>query len=114
MCIRDRLRYDTLNAEQKNAFDQIMNAVNDPTLRSKCFFVDGPGGSGKTYLYETLLHTIRRRGDIAFPVASTGIAANLLKGGRTYHSQFKLPVPLNDTSVSSMTEKSDEAKIIRA
>uniref|UniRef100_A0A8C5M9U6 ATP-dependent DNA helicase n=1 Tax=Leptobrachium leishanense TaxID=445787 RepID=A0A8C5M9U6_9ANUR len=53
-----------------------------------CYFIDGPGGSGKTYLYQTLLHSFRGNKQIALAVASTGIAANLLEGGRTYHSQL--------------------------
>jgi len=54
------------------------------------------------------------RGDrkIGLAAASTGIAANLLDGGRTYHSQFKLPVPLLETSVSSMSMTSADAHLI--
>jgi type II secretory ATPase GspE/PulE/Tfp pilus assembly ATPase PilB-like protein len=51
-----------------------------------CFFVNGPGGTGKTFLYNTLLSTVRSSGDIAVAVASSGIAALLMKGGRTAHS----------------------------
>ncbi|XP_053149050.1 LOW QUALITY PROTEIN: uncharacterized protein LOC128343641 [Hemicordylus capensis] len=47
---------------------------------------------GKTYLYKTILNTIHGQSELALPVAFTGIAANLLQGGRTYHSQFKLPI----------------------
>ena len=34
--------------------------------------------------------------------ATTGIAADLLKGGRTVHSGFKIPLSAVETSVSSM------------
>lgn len=44
----------------------------------KIFFVDGPG---KTYLYRTLIHYTRGRGKSVLPVASAGIAANLMSGG---------------------------------
>ncbi|GBN54322.1 hypothetical protein AVEN_32153-1 [Araneus ventricosus] len=47
----------------------------------KCYFLDGPAGTRKTFVYSTLLHTIRGRGDDVIPVASTGIAATLLIGG---------------------------------
>ncbi|GBO34032.1 hypothetical protein AVEN_263275-1 [Araneus ventricosus] len=76
-------------------------------------FLDGPGGSGKTFLYSALLSFIRGKGDIALPFATTGIAATLLKGGRTVHSGFKLPVPLLDTSVSSRRPTSPEADKLR-
>jgi ATP-dependent DNA helicase PIF1 len=56
---------------------------------------------------------IRGRGQIVLPFATTGIAATLLKGGRTAHSGFKLPVPLLDTSVSSMRVDSKEAEVVR-
>ena len=36
-----------------------------------------------------------------------------MTGGRTYHSQFKLPIPLLDTSTSYMKLSSDDAAIIR-
>ncbi|UYV69336.1 hypothetical protein LAZ67_6003266 [Cordylochernes scorpioides] len=101
------------NAKQKLAFEAIMSTIDDNSLPQRLFFLDGPGGSGKTFLYKTLLSTIRDNNGIALPVASTGIAANLLEGGRTYHSQFKLPVPLLDTSTSSMRMTSDDAKQIR-
>ena len=103
----------TLNERQKHAYDIIMAAIDDQSQTGKCHFLDGPGGSGKTYLYETLLSTVRGRGQIALAIASIGIAANLLSGGRTSHSQFKLSVPLNDRSTSSMRLTSDEAQLIR-
>src|SRR3954451_3671415 len=37
------------------------------------FFVNGPGGSNKTFLYNTLLATIRSHEDITLAVASSGI-----------------------------------------
>ncbi|UYV73007.1 hypothetical protein LAZ67_10001499 [Cordylochernes scorpioides] len=98
---------------QKLAFEAIMSTIDDNSLPQRLFFLDGPGGSGKTFLYNKLLSTIRGNNGIALPVASTRIAANLLEGGRTYHSQFKLPVPLLDTSTSSMRMTSDDAKQIR-
>ncbi|POG63370.1 DNA helicase Pif1 like protein, partial [Rhizophagus irregularis DAOM 181602=DAOM 197198] len=60
-----------------------MQAVND---KYGHFFIDGFAGTGKTFLYNTLLATIRLHGDIAIAVASSGIAALLLSGGRTAHS----------------------------
>ena len=102
----------TLNEEQNMAFETIMNAIKNDDLPHRCFFLHGPGGAGKTYLYKTFLSTLRGERKIALPVASTGIAANLLNGGRTYHSQFKLPVPLLETSVSSMRMTSADADLI--
>jgi hypothetical protein len=90
-----------------------MAAIEDESLLKRSFYLDGPGGSGKTFLYNTLMSVLRGRGHDVFPVASTGIAANLFKGGRTYHSGFKLPVPLLETSSSSMRGCSAEAQFLR-
>jgi hypothetical protein len=103
----------SLNECQRKVFDTITVAVRDRTLRPKCFFLDGPGGSGKTYMYRSFLSYFRGEEMIALPVASTGIAANLLKGGRTYFSQYKLPVPLLDNSTSNMRMASIDAEQLR-
>ena len=36
-------------------------------------------------------------GKIVVPVASSGIAAQLLPGGKTAHSRFKIPIPIRKT-----------------
>ncbi len=66
------------------------------------FFLDGPGGSGKTFVYKVLLALVRRDGHVAIAVASSGIAALLLEGGRTAHSVFKIPIDLGRDSMCSI------------
>jgi ATP-dependent DNA helicase PIF1 len=105
--------FSTLNPQQIMAFNKVLRAIDSDDIPERYFFLDGPGGSGKTYLYNTLMSFIRGRGEIVLPYATTGIAATLLKGGRTVHSGFKLPVPLEETSVSSMKQTFAEAEIIR-
>ena len=46
----------------------------------------------KPFLTNLLLAKMRLKGQIALAVASSGIAATLLTGGRTAHSAFKLPL----------------------
>ncbi|XP_066374801.1 uncharacterized protein [Miscanthus floridulus] len=46
----------TLNEEQQAAYNEIMSAVDSD--HGGLFFVDGPSGTGKTYLYRALLATI--------------------------------------------------------
>jgi len=48
--------------------------------------VDRPGGTGKTFLYNTLLANIRSYEKIALVVASSEITALLINGSRTAHS----------------------------
>ena len=56
-------------------------------------FVDGPGGSGKSFLFEAFLHYVRGRGEIAAACAWC-LATTLLPGGRTRHARFGFSVPL--------------------
>ena len=59
------------------------------------------------------MHYVRGKCDSCIPVAWTGIAAMLLEGGRTVHNRFKLPIQLNETSVSSIKANSNEANFIK-
>src|SRR3954469_22330698 len=90
-------------------YDAVMQAIAD---ENGCFFIDGPGGTGKTFLYNTLLATIRSSGEIAVAVASSGIAALLITGGRTAHSRFKIPLKLNESSMCNIPRNSKEACLI--
>ncbi|CAF1652102.1 unnamed protein product, partial [Didymodactylos carnosus] len=64
------------------------NAILDRTNRKAggIIFLDAPGGTGKTFVINLLLAKIRQQSKIAIAVASSGIAATLLHGGRTAHS----------------------------
>jgi hypothetical protein len=60
------------------------------------FFVDGPGGIGKTSLYRALLGTVRSQNKLVVATAKSGVAASIMPGGRTAHSRFKIPHTLDD------------------
>jgi tRNA A37 threonylcarbamoyladenosine biosynthesis protein TsaE len=47
----------------------------------KQIFVEGHGGTGKTYLWKAITTKIGSQGKIILAVASCGIAALLLEGG---------------------------------
>jgi primosomal protein N' len=55
------------------------------------FFLEGPGGTGKTHVYGLLLAKVRSQRKIALVVASSGTAALLLEGGRTALQDSKSP-----------------------
>ncbi|GBN08734.1 hypothetical protein AVEN_89242-1 [Araneus ventricosus] len=102
-----------LNEEQTLVFDIILKAVYDNKEdTSRLFFLDGPARKGKVFLYNTLLHTIRGKGHHVTPVASRGIAATLLNGGRTAHSVLKIPIVLNATLTCNVKPNTQEAKLI--
>ena len=107
-------RFSSLNVQQRKVYDAVMESVENGL--GKLFFLYGPGGTGKTYLYNTIISKLRSEKKIVLPVASSGIAALLLPAGRTAHSRFKIPMNLNEDSVchifpgtmlSELIEKTD-------
>ena len=54
------------------------------------FYVNGPGGTGKSFLFETLLRRVR--GDIA-----------VAYGGRICHAHFGFPCPFHKTMRLAMS-----------
>ncbi|XP_074304074.1 uncharacterized protein LOC141638631 [Silene latifolia] len=101
-----------LNTEQRYAYDTIYRRVIKNERGS--FFLDGPGGTGKTFLYKTLLANLRVKGIIAITVASSGIAAANLPGGRTCNSRFKIPLDIEENQSSQISKQSSLAELIRA
>ena len=73
--------------------------MQDLTKHS-AFFVSGPGGTGKTTVYEVLLASVRSGVRVALAVASSGVAALLLEGGTTGHSRFKVPFDVDGSTQS--------------
>ncbi|XP_050896186.1 uncharacterized protein LOC127102912 [Lathyrus oleraceus] len=100
-----------LNNDQMIAFNTIMNVIVQK--HSGVFFVDGPGGTGKTFLYRTLMASLRSRGEIVLATASSGIAATLLPDGRTTHSRFKIPIDIQPSSICGIEKQKDLANLIR-
>ncbi|GKE49317.1 DNA helicase [Tanacetum coccineum] len=100
---RDTLMQETalfvpkLNQDQKEIYNLIINASEES--RQELLFVYGHGGTGKTFLWKTIISSLRSQGKIVLAVASSGIASLLLLAGRTTHSRFKLPLELTDESV---------------
>ncbi|XP_073826793.1 uncharacterized protein [Musca autumnalis] len=79
-----------LMPEQKSVYNIVLEAIENQS--GGLYFIDAPGGTGKTFLISLILAKVRSDGNIGLAVASSGIAATLLDGGRTAHSAFKLPV----------------------
>jgi hypothetical protein len=102
-----------LTNEQCLAHNTIMDSVANQ--QGHLFFLDAPGGTGKTFLINLLLAQVRKNGTIALAVASSGIAATLLNGGKTAHSTFKLPLNLihMETPICNLTKQSSMAQVLR-
>ncbi|XP_076043607.1 uncharacterized protein LOC143026723 [Oratosquilla oratoria] len=101
-----------LNKEQRAIYDAVMECVNN--RRSGGFFLNAPGGKGKSFVLNLLLDTVRANSEIALAVASSGIAATVLHGGRTAHSMFKIPImEHNEVKPCSIKLNSELARLIK-
>ncbi|XP_015060116.1 uncharacterized protein LOC107005993 [Solanum pennellii] len=107
----DVLLHKKLNKKQMIAYNMITERIfsNKPGA----FFIDGPGGTGKTFLYHVLLATIRSMGYVALATTTSGVAASILPGGRTTHSRFKIPIDLDENSSCNISKESSLATLIR-
>ncbi|GJU04975.1 DNA helicase [Tanacetum coccineum] len=92
--------------------------LNDDSLQGytlyemELIFVYGHGGTGKTFLWKTIISSLRSEGKIVLAVASSGIASLLLPSGRTAHSRFKLPLELTEESLCRITKNTQLGKLL--
>ena len=96
--------FKQLNEDQKIIFTHILNNEH------KIFFIDGPGGSGKTFLYKTLIYYFLSVEKKVLSMAWTGIASILLPKGMTSHKTFRLPLDLNNIESAFLKFESDKKK----
>ncbi|KAM3251534.1 hypothetical protein P3L10_005604 [Capsicum annuum] len=73
-----------LNDYQKLAYEAIMASVSNE--EGHLFFITGHGGTGKIFLWNTIIFKLRSQSKIVLPAATSGIEALLLPNGRTAHS----------------------------
>ena len=101
--------YPRFNPQQKLAFDTVVDSARNN--KGNLFFLHSAGGCGKTYVSNTIAAAIRADGDVALCVASSAIAALLLHGGRTAHSRFKIPIPIDNASMCNI-KKDDNLHLL--
>ncbi|OMP04886.1 DNA helicase PIF1, ATP-dependent [Corchorus olitorius] len=106
----DRL-LNTLNPEQRDVYLQIRHSVDNS--QGRIFFVYGHGGTGKTYLWKTIIAGVRSSSNIVLAVASLGIASLLLPGGRTAHSRFKIPLTPDEWSTCQVKKGTQLAALLQ-
>jgi hypothetical protein len=99
---------------QRIVYEKIMQAISNQS--GGLYFIDAPGGIGKTFLISLILATIRSRNNIVLAIASSGIAATLLDGGRTAHSALKLPLnmQITETPTCNITKSSGMGKVLQS
>ncbi|XP_057440582.1 uncharacterized protein LOC130732585 [Lotus japonicus] len=103
--------FNKMNSGQAKVYDEIISAVNKDN--GGFFFVNGHGGTGKTFLWKTLTYRLRSEKKIILNVASSGIASLLLPGGRTAHSLFCIPLNVNEDSCCGIVQGSPKAELLQ-
>ncbi|XP_076061226.1 uncharacterized protein LOC143037006 [Oratosquilla oratoria] len=104
-----------LNSGQRGVYEHVMHRIeNGHRYGHNGVFVNAAGGTGKSFLLNLLLDTVRSRGKIALAVASSGIAATVLSGGRTAHNMFKIPLmEFDETKACSVKKNTELAKLLQ-
>ena len=102
-------QYIKLNTDQKIVVDTVLQAIENNQKESRCIYIDGLAGTGKTFIYTTVYYILKSRGKLVKTMAFTGIAAILLPDGKTVHKTFGLGVPIFSDSTSSFGIESPEA-----
>ena len=105
-------RMPALLPAQRHVVETALAAVRNH--QALALFVDAPGGTGKTFIFNTLLAAVRAQNLVAIAVTFSGIAATLLDNGRTFHSRFKAPLRPDETTVFNITAQSELAQLIRS
>ena len=100
--------------EQLVIYNEVLEAVSKG--EQLLAFVDARGGCGKTFLLNAILSAVRssdKDGCVALAMATTGIAANLLDLGRTFHSRLKATLTPTEESTLQINAQSSLAKLVR-
>ena len=121
--INDELNYDNktlatelneleigLNTDQRKPYLAILNSCEKQL--GDLFFVYGGVGTGKTFLWRTLITRLRSEKKIVLAIALLGFASLLLPGGRIAQSKFKIPIDITEFSTCTIKRQSNLANLI--
>lgn len=81
----------SLNREQNEFVSYVRDGHQNETQTIS--FLDGPGGTGKTYTLNTILNFFNGYVGRPLSVSSSGVSAILLLNGTTAHYGFNIPIP---------------------
>uniref|UniRef100_A0A915K6N5 ATP-dependent DNA helicase n=1 Tax=Romanomermis culicivorax TaxID=13658 RepID=A0A915K6N5_ROMCU len=116
--VQDCLNQSRMNKEQLSCFRQvrqaIINADKADYKGQRLFLLHGSGGTGKTFVYNSLITWCKSKDRVAIACASTGIAARLLSGGQTAHSTFGIMNDVGPNQPSNMPFESLNAEKLRS
>jgi hypothetical protein len=95
---------DKLNLEQRVAY--IATIITIFTQQGKTFFIDGPGGTGKSFLYRCITTRLHSMGRTDCSCASTGLI-----DGCTVHKLYGVPMLFDFGSISIFKSNCKSANI---
>ena len=84
--------YQQCTQEQRDAVDAVLEAT------SGVFIIQGGAGTGKTVFVNCLSSGLKSSRRNVLCVASSALAASLIKGGKTAHAALSIPVPVTENS----------------
>ena len=116
-------RKNSANLMQSQIIGEIISTYSSQrTETNKCFLLMAAGGTGKTFVQNTIIEYIKSKevSNYSFvTMSSTAISAQLLENGRTAHSTMKLPLDIFEPDVrcgidfsSSIATQLRQAKVI--
>ncbi|XP_074377790.1 uncharacterized protein LOC141719318 [Apium graveolens] len=100
-----------LNQFQKGAYDAILHSVQNE--EGRLFFISGHGGTGKTFLWNTITSKLRSESLIVLHVATSGLASLLLPNGRITHSRFRIPLDITAESTCEIKHGTQLDKLLQ-
>ncbi|GJX56617.1 ATP-dependent DNA helicase PIF1-like protein [Tanacetum coccineum] len=103
--------HSLLNPEQRIIYEDVVQSVHNK--KGNFYFVYGPGGTGKTFLYKTIISRLRSDRMIVLAVASSGIASLLLPAGRTAHSRFVISLELMENRTCDINQNTQLAELMQ-
>jgi hypothetical protein len=93
--------FEKCTSEQKRAVCDVVQASmrSDQNIQtSNVFIIQGGAGTGKTLWINCVSAALKCKYKNVECVASSGLAASLITGGKTAHSAFGIPIPTLDSS----------------
>ncbi|XP_061367493.1 uncharacterized protein LOC133310559 [Gastrolobium bilobum] len=121
--VMDELLYDSFSLKEEH--HRLLNSLTDeqrvvyekkiPAVsagKGGFFFLYGFGGTGKTFIWNTLSAFVRSRAEIVLNVASSAIASLILPGGRTAHSRFRIPIQITEDSTCNIKQNFTLAELL--
>jgi hypothetical protein len=107
------------NSDQKDIFNTIIKTIdkeknlNGSKKTSNTFFVQGIGGAGKTFIYNTLHAKLRSENRLAVAIDSSAICSLLLDEGKTANSTLKIPLKCDEFTKCDIKQDSETANLIK-